>query len=63
MSPIRRRKEEEWETIVSNRKSAGTMLLMDDEFDCPECGDMIDFDDFIDGDEPYGCPSCGRSLL
>lgn len=56
-------KEHEWELITSAYKKSGMMSVFDDEFECPECGDIVDFDDFMDGNEPYGCPSYGESLL
>ena len=56
-------KEHEWELITSAYKETGVMSVFDDDFECPECGDIVDFNDFMDGSEPYGCPSCGEQLL
>jgi predicted RNA-binding Zn-ribbon protein involved in translation (DUF1610 family) len=39
------------------------MLLTDDEFDCPNCGDTIDYDEYVDGDEAYSCPFCDEYLI
>ena len=55
-------KEREWESIVANRKQHGDMFLTDDDFDCPNCGDTIDYNEYVNGDEAYGCPFCGEYL-
>lgn len=62
MSLAKQLKRHEWEIIVSGRKEAGLMSMFDDEFDCPSCGEVIDYETFMDGDEPYGCPHCGIYL-
>ena len=56
-------KDNEWEFIVTNRTQYGVMLLTDDEFDCPNCGDIIDYDEYVNGDEAYSCPFCGEYLI
>ena len=62
MSLAKQLKRHEWEIIVFGRKEEGLMSMFDDEFGCPSCGETIDYETFMDGDEPYGCPHCGIYL-
>ena len=62
MSLAKQIKEREWELIIATLKENGVISMLDDEFDCPNCGETIDYEEYMDGDEPYGCPFCGDSL-